>query len=283
MTMTEMRFRGPWTQEKLGILKSYLDAYTTALKDTRFNLIYVDAFAGSGTWRSEIGYLPDDYDDFGDVHLGSAGLALQVDDKPFDQLLFIEKDAARSLELERMRVENKGRNIEVRNGDANEELPRFCRNMGNYDRAVVFLDPFATEVRWSTVEVIAGTQRIDCWILFPLMAITRLMPRENEPSPSHAARLDTVFGGRKHWEDLYQPQSQLSLFGDTNRERLVGSDQIAFRYQQRLREVFAQVAEESRRLHNTKNSPLFELFFATGNPRGASIAVRIADHILSNL
>ena len=281
--MTEMRFRGPWTQEKLGIIRRYLDAYTTALKDTSFNLIYVDAFAGSGTWRSEVGYMPDDYDDFQEVHLGSAGLALEVDDKPFDQLLFIEKDAVRSLELDRMRLENRGRNIEVRNGDANEELPLFCRNMGNYDRAVVFLDPFATEVRWSTVEVIAGTEKIDCWILFPLMAITRLMPRDNEPSPSHSARLDTVFGGREHWENFYQPQAQMSLFGDANVERLGGSDQIASLYQQRLREVFTQVADGSRRLLNTKNSPLFELFFASGNPTGAPIAVRIADHILSNL
>ena len=281
--MSEMRFRGPWTREKLGILRMYLDAYTTALKDTRFNLIYVDAFAGTGTWRSDFGYMPDDYDDFQDVHLGSAGLVLQVDDKPFDHLLFIEKDAARSLELERMRVENQGRNIEIRNGDANEELPRFCRNMGNYDRAVVFLDPFATEVRWSTVEVIARTQKIDCWILFPLMAISRLMPRDNEPSLSHSARLDTVFGGREHWENFYQPQAQLSLFGEANIERLGGSDQIAGLYQQRLRGVFTKVADESRRLLNTKNSPLFELFFASGNPAGAPIAVRIADHILKNL
>ncbi len=281
--MAEMRFRGPWTREKLGILKRYLDAYTTALKDSRFNLIYVDAFAGSGTWRSEIGYMPDDYDDFQEIHLGSAGLALEVDDKPFDRLLFIEKDAARSLDLDCMRLEHRGRNIEVRNGDANEELPLFCRNMGNYDRAVVFLDPFATEVQWSTVEVIASMKKIDCWILFPLMAIARLMPRDNEPSPTHSARLDSVFGGREHWGNFYQPQAQLPLFGDPSVERLGGSDQIASLYQQRLQEIFAQVANGSRRLLNTRNSPLFELFFAPGNPAGAPIAVRIADHILKNL
>ena len=246
-------------------------------------MIYVDAFAGSGSWRSELGYMPDDYDDFQEVHLGSAGLALQVEDKRFDQLVFIEKDPARSLSLDGIRLENPERNIEVRKGDANEQLPSFCQSMSDYDRAVVFLDPFATEVEWSTVELIARTQKMDCWILFPMMAITRLMPRDNEPSPSHSARLDKVFGGRNHWEDFYQPQSQLSLFGDTNMERLGGSDQIAFRYQQRLREVFARVAGTSRRLRNTKNSPLFELFFASGNPTGAPIAVRIADHILSNL
>ena len=41
-------FGGDWTREKLRILEAYLDAYTTALKNTRFNLWYVDPFAGSG-------------------------------------------------------------------------------------------------------------------------------------------------------------------------------------------------------------------------------------------
>ena len=282
-SMDDLRFRGPWTQEKLGIIRSYLDAYTTALKDRPFRLIYVDAFAGSGTWRSEFGYMSDDYGEFQEVHQGSASLALEVDDKPFDQLIFIEKDFDRSRSLERLKAENGHRNIEVRTGDANLELPDFCQSMGTIDRAVVFLDPYATQVKWSTVEAIASTQKIDCWILFPLMAIARLMPRDYVPKESWATRLDVVFGGREYWEDFYQPQRQLSLFGDTGVERPGSSDQIALRYQQRLREIFAMVAEGSRRLQNSNNAPLFELFFVSGNPRGAPIAVRIASHILNHL
>lgn len=281
--MTQMPFGGPWTEEKLRILKLYLDSYTTALKNTLFNLIYVDAFAGSGSWRSDIGYSPDDYDDFQEVHKGSTSLALEVSDKPFDKLIFIEKDPARSLDLERLRLENKHRHIEVHNGDANQELPRFCQDMADYDRAVVFLDPFATQVQWSTVRAIAETQKIDCWILFPLMAIARLMPRDNEPSSLHAMRLDNVFGGREYWKDFYQPQAQLPLFGEANTERLAGSEQIAYRYQQHLKEIFTQVAPNSRTLRNSKNSPLVELFFAAGSPTGAPVAIRIADHILRNL
>ena len=34
--------------QKLGILEAYLDAYTTALKNQPFELVYVDAFAGTG-------------------------------------------------------------------------------------------------------------------------------------------------------------------------------------------------------------------------------------------
>ena len=46
--MTSPRFGGPWTEQKLGILRAYLDAYTTALKNQPFTLIYVDGFAGAG-------------------------------------------------------------------------------------------------------------------------------------------------------------------------------------------------------------------------------------------
>ena len=41
-------FGGPWTEEKLAILKKYLDTYTTVLKNQPFRLIYIDAFAGTG-------------------------------------------------------------------------------------------------------------------------------------------------------------------------------------------------------------------------------------------
>ena len=39
---------GKWTIEKLDILERYLDAYTTALKNQPFKLMYIDAFAGTG-------------------------------------------------------------------------------------------------------------------------------------------------------------------------------------------------------------------------------------------
>ena len=47
-----MDFGGPWTEQKLKILERYLDAYTTALKNQRFELVYIDAFAGTGHIKS---------------------------------------------------------------------------------------------------------------------------------------------------------------------------------------------------------------------------------------
>ena len=46
--MSSSSFGGPWTQEKLEILRRYLNAYTDVLKKQPFKLTYVDAFAGAG-------------------------------------------------------------------------------------------------------------------------------------------------------------------------------------------------------------------------------------------
>ena len=75
--MTSPRFGGPWTEQKLDILRAYLDAYTTALKNQRFTLIYVDGFAGAGSYR-ESGA---DYDEFNEFRQGSTSIALEIEDK----------------------------------------------------------------------------------------------------------------------------------------------------------------------------------------------------------
>ena len=161
--MSSTSFGGPWTHDKLGILRRYLDAYTTALKNQPFNLIYVDAFAGEGYWRPGTGYASDDYGDFSGL---SPRIVLEIQDKAFDKFVFIEEDPSSIGSLRSLQNEFPERDIEIFNDDANNILPGFCDGMANLDRAVVFLDPYATEVTWNTIEAIAKTQKIDCWICF---------------------------------------------------------------------------------------------------------------------
>lgn len=278
--MSTSRFGGQWTNEKLAILRAYLDAYTTALKNQPFTLTYVDAFAGPGSYAEFM----DEYAEFHEFRRGSPMIALEIDDKPFDKLLFIEEDARAAGGLMSLTNNYSGRQVEVKRADANVEIPKFCATMEPLDRAVAFLDPYATEVSWSIVESVAKTQKIDCWILFPLMAVARMMPTDREPTESWAKRLDAIFGGRQYWREGYQDSPQMSFLGaEPRRERTWGSEQIAERYKQRLGTIFHKVATTSRTLRNSTNVPLFELFFAAGNPTGAPIAIDIADHILKNL
>ena len=280
-----MSFGGPWTQEKLDILHGYLEAYTTLMKekpskDRPFRLIYVDAFAGGGLWSPKSGYTEDVYGEARELHKGSPLIALEVKCKPFDKLVFVEKDPLRSESLKQIQKDHASRDIEIINADANSAIPTFCSGLGDFDRAVVFLDPYATEVAWQTIEAIARTQKIDCWILFPLMGVFRMMPKENEPPPAWAVRLDRVFGDKTHWEGLYNPAVQLSLFDNDPRPERASAASIAALYQKRLESVFAKVAPSGRILRNSKGSPMFELFFAASSPTGAQPAVNIADHLL---
>lgn len=48
----------------------------------------------------------------------------------------------------------------------------------------------------------------------------------------------------------------------------------------RLKTVFKGVAEQPLVLTNSAGCPLYLFCFAAGNPKGAKIAVKIADHIL---
>lgn len=275
--MAVPRFGGRWTEQKLEILARYLDAYTTVLKRRRFTLYYVDGFAGAGSYDEPA----NEYAEFHELRRGSARIALEIGDKPFDKLIFIEKETSSAQAPLELANEYRGRRIEVVQGDANVEVPEFCRNMGCFDRAVVFLDPYATEVSWTTVEAIAKTKKIDCWILFPLMAVTRMMPTGKEPDESTSSHLTRILGGSEYWEDSYEPSRQMTFLDEGPRhERVWDSRKVAERYKERLGTVFHRVADKSRTLRNSRNSPLFELFFAVGNPTGAGPAIRIADYIL---
>ena len=45
---TEQLFGGSWTEQKLEILKKYLETYNTVLKKQPFERVYIDGFAGTG-------------------------------------------------------------------------------------------------------------------------------------------------------------------------------------------------------------------------------------------
>ena len=280
--MTSTSFGGPWTIEKLNILRRYLDAYTTALKDQPFTLIYVDAFAGRGTWTPGTGYTLDDYGDAAELQKGSPRIALEIDDKPFDKLVLVEKDPSSVESLWNIEAGFPNRRIEVVYGDANQKIPSFCDALEPLDRAVVFLDPYATQVNWQTIEVIGRTEKIDCWILFPRRAVAHLMPRSKEPSEAFSTQLDRIFGGREHWESLYSKSKQLSLLDNDPGLERAPSEEIASLYQERLKSVFKRVAPTKGTLRYSKGSPMFDLLFAASNPKGAPIAVKIAEHVLRN-
>lgn len=269
------QFGGPWTIAKLDTLEKYLNAYTTALKNQPFKLMYIDAFAGTG----DINLRQEDSEARAFIE-GSARRAIKIEDKQFDRLIFVEKDPDRCGNLLRLQREHPHRDIQVKNYDANSFLLNMRRDWAKW-RGVLFLDPFATEVEWRTIEKIAEFNALDTWLLFPISAITRILPTSKKPedvSRKWADKLNRIFGDDS-WRDLYQEQH--SLFGCELSQRAPGIDGIRRIYRNKLKGLFKQrFMEESKLFVNSKNAPLFEFMFCVGNPAGIGLAKKIASHIL---
>jgi three-Cys-motif partner protein len=267
------KFGGAWTEQKLRVLAGYLRAYATALKNQPFKRWYIDAFAGTG-FRSD--------SETAIVQRGSAKIALDTVPR-FDRFLFIEKDQGRCNALEELRANHPelADRIEVVGGDANRILESRCAEGWKDRRAVLFLDPYATELRWSTIEAVARSEVMDTWILFPLMAANRMLTRTGRIPDSWRQRLDDLLGTRGWFDRVYRIQPQKGLFGDDEVQLLKRrAEEIGGFFLDRLKQVFAAVGTPPKVLCNSRGSPLFMLCFAVGNPRAAKTALKIANHLL---
>ena len=278
-------FGGPWTVQKLNILKGYLNAYTTVMKNQAQYLVYIDAFAGSGilSHRKNEGLAFQEVDDF---YKGSAQIAVQIDNNPFDRLVFIEIDASRCIDLERIKATHQHRSILVKNEDSNLVLKDLKFSKDSY-RGVIFLDPFGAQVEWKTIEAIAQYQIFDVWILFPISTIARLMPLRQSPTEinaSHKEILNKVFGGDS-WAEVYLEQNVDDMWntGHTVQFRYKGVSQILAVYKRQLQRLFGDgFLDKPCTLYLSNNSPLFEFIFCVGNPseQAISIGKNIASHLI---
>ena len=253
-------FGGLWTVKKLNAVEKYLRAYTTALKNQKLNLIYIDAFAGSGYWRpprkntqqAELFNIePID---------GSVVRALKLS---FDSYLLIEKESQTADRLKTAIKASGKDNLAIIEHDANKILPLYCGRMKPKDRAVCFLDPYSSEVQWDTLKAIADTGKIDLWYLFPYNALLRSSTPEllNE-----------------------KLRKLLNLDSDKLDRRRGGTDSHWIVIKRQLETLFPAVAERPLILKNSRNAPMYMLCFAISshNKRAQGIALGMAQHILKS-
>ncbi len=280
----EKSWGGPWTLEKLSILEKYLDAYTTALKKQAFKLMYIDAFAGTGHLN-----LPDelkqDAMNTQEFISGSAEIALGIKNREFEKLVFVEKDETMCDELRGLHEQNREREIIIENSDANDFLLNLEEDWSKW-RGVLFLDPFSTQVEWSTIQRIESFKALDTWILFPTFIIARMLPVSKKPEevePGWKEKLKKVYGDTS-WEKLYSKNPQGDLFGHEEQVRARGAEGLIEIYKDNLRGLFGdRFLEKSRTLRNSKGSALYEFLFCVGNPNGIGPAKGIAEHILKEM
>jgi three-Cys-motif partner protein len=289
------QFGGSWTEQKLQRLREYLIAYHDVLKKQPFTLYYIDAFAGTGynTPKAAPDYQSPLFDDLAAQDTrqfldGSARIALQIP-RPFDQYVFVEQHPDRFAELTKLKADFPAlaSRITPVNEEANDYLISLCKSrdwVRENCRAVVFLDPFGMQVSWTTIHAIAETKAVDLWLLFPLgIGVNRMLPKHGQIPPSWRKRLDLMFGEPDWYSAFYGTYQTHSLFDDEIVEvpfKRTSYTGISDYFVKRLKTIFPHVAENPLSLLNSSHCPLYLLCFAAGNPKGGTIAKRIAEHIL---
>ncbi|MBI3916598.1 MAG: three-Cys-motif partner protein TcmP [Betaproteobacteria bacterium] len=294
--MVAHRFGGAWTERKLSALRDYLAQYqkifTTNPNARKLKTIYVDAFAGTGdrdTGEDLRQGLLFGYDDETQGYQeGSVKVALSLS-QSFHQYVFIDNKAKHANALHNLvnsEFPNLANRCTIEKSDANIWLQEWCRTQNWRDqRAVAFLDPYGMDVEWGTIVAIANTKAIDLWVLFPLgIGPSRVLPNQEIPESKWADRLTKLFGTDEWKSQFYRENGHVDLLGNKHDSitRIAGVDEILAFFLKRLNLVFERIVERPMILRNSKQSPMYALCFAAGNPRGAPTAVRIASHLVQD-
>lgn len=296
------QFGNQHTEIKLDAIEKYLAAYTTALSKQNFELIYFDAFAGTGEVdiTGKDTKLPEyvqmelmdedlsnlyagDLDKFTD---GSAKRALQIPRK-FDKYFFIEKKKKKFYQLQKLKDEfpNLSTSIACINGDANLELKKFCQQTNWVKtRAVVFLDPFGSQVDFDTIKLIASTEAIDLWYLFPsFLSVYRQISNLGKMTSEQESSINRIIG-TEAWKDKWTSSEIVpDLFGEENvsKKQVEINDITEFMIARMKKEFKGGVLDTWLPL-GLNGSHWYSLLFAWANPSPkAKLAANLANHVMT--
>lgn len=90
--------------------------------------------------------------------------------------------------------------------------------------------------------------------------------------------------GTADWYDeFYKIETKPTLFGDHQVQVKASMDVMARYFNNRLKQVFAGVANKPGVLSNSSKNPLYLLCFAVGNENGKKTALNIANHLLKTI
>ncbi len=264
---------GRWSEEKLDLLAQYLEAYSVIMNKQKQTWLrdyyYIDAFSGSVRPRAK--------DEERYIN-GSPIRALQTEPK-FYGYWFVDVNPQRVERVEKLREDFPNQIIQTYQGNCNDIL---CNEIipkipySSKKRAFVFLDPYGLQVDWKTVRELADTKTCDIFVNFSIMAVTRLLPRDQNPDPEFVKQIDQVMGNTEWITQIYResPATQLSLFSNLaeptlSREK-IDPDWLARLYTEQLSSLFPHVSRPVL-MRNSTNSVLYALCLASHNPNAIKI------------
>ena len=276
---------GPWAEQKLRALDSYLEFYMKVMKRQKFDLMYVDAFAGTprSIVRNAQGTLHGQ-----PIFVFDANMAKQqvkfIEGSPiralkfkFDKYYFFDLDELRISTLNSVCKHRS--NVVVKVGDCNSLIDKVLHNfVGSNVRGVALLDPYGPHLHWDTLVKLAQTKNMEVIINFPIsMAINRLITKDASKILDTSMRqLDQCFGTREWYNECYYHFE--NLFGEMEVIKHTGTVKILRNfYFRRLKKHFRYVMGP-RLIYNTRGSHLYDLIWAGQNHVGARGAQHIFDH-----
>ena len=269
-----LEFGNVWTEAKLNAIEEYLGSYTTALRNVKyFKYCYIDGFAGDGSIKLKNGEIID----------GSAIRAIKF---PFNKDIFIDKDKNNLTVLKnKISYINEDKDVDYINSDCNEFFLNIDKTSWKIDnwRGVIFLDPFAMDMKFECLKSISNTKIFDVWYLFPIMALNRNFYRNGRIPTAIKTKITDIIG--EGWEEyIYSDSPQQSLFGDKVLQK-TDIEHIINYWLKKLGDVFPTVSPKAVILKNEKKSPQFLLCFTGSNPseRAKILSLNLADYILQQL
>ena len=289
-------FGGEWTIQKLHIIEEYLKSYATALKNQNVKKIYVDGFAGSGITEIKHSKLNKNIEGQQSILAettnnpstkivpGSALISLKYN---FDEYYFLELDENRISDLKntiRLQFPEKYSMVHFIAGDSNAKLLEVISRITVYDRCLMFLDPYALELTWSTLEAISKCGVVDLWYLFPLSLI-RLIEKQRNISDANKQKVSSILGTEEWLDKLFIKSTQITFFDNDNIYDRIDYDEILNYIRTRFTTIFPYVSSNIKILRNAeKNSPMFMLCFMMTNTSSSAqkLASRLVDSIIKS-
>ncbi|MDP3297305.1 MAG: three-Cys-motif partner protein TcmP [Thermodesulfovibrionia bacterium] len=245
---------GEWSEIKLKCIHSYLGAYSNILTRAGYKEYYfIDGFASTGFCKSK---------QTSKTIRGSATLALTVN-PPFSNYFFIELDANKVKELEKLKTLFSRLKVEIFPGDCNIEIATVLQKIGDNTPFIALLDPQAGDLFWDTIQKISEKNKAELLINFPFgMAINRYMPLVEGKAIDSEMRdkLNKIFG-TEDWGPIYYERKKGTITASQAREKyldiyLIGLKKLGFRYY------------AVKNLKNSKNVHIYYLIFASRNRKG---------------
>jgi len=264
---------GEWSEIKLEIIKKYAHAFTTIMKkrDWCRGYAYIDAFAGAGVHISKR---------TGELIPGSPMNALEIEN-PFTEYHYIDIDKEKTEAL--FRLTRGVPNVSIYPEDCNETLIKKIfpsLYFKSRKRALCILDPYGLHLNWETILAAAKLKTIDIFLNFPIMDMNRNVLHKDLLSavPEQIKRMNKFCGSEDWQEILYKDDEQMSLFGDTDRVKVVGSNIKLgdwFKKERLEKAAGFKFVAEPVLMRNSKGGPLFFLYFASHNETGKKIVNEI--------